>query len=470
MKLAIDTWDFFDTLVARFIVDSRQVFPLVEEKTGVSGFVQVRQQAQRMLDERRQPYTLHQIYQCMEEHLGVSAELSRKLIAAEIVIEMDQLVPIRRQIDRVASDDLIVSDMYLSADQIQDIMRRICGMHINRPPVVGNWGKAQGSIWAHLTAEYLVRCHHGDNPHSDHVTPAWLAIPTELIGDARLTDWEQGIANAGQFHLACLGREVRLRTLPLRAESFHASVVGPYMTFLMCAALYLRQLAHENPRRKLIFVSRDCCHVSHVFRAMCPEVESIQLDLTRRLLSSGETDALFTNYLDPDCLIVDIVASGTSLGRFSQRTGLDRRALFFIYFDMMLTQAGREDRAKRVRDDRLVVMFQHGDLAGNHLNLEMLLDPGHATVVGLRRDDVSGALIKTFGPADSTAVECELTEFVNRCVSELGTSVARRGYPNFTPPQELTRLLKMSLDAIGVEKGWLSKFPTFMAREDRGGS
>lgn len=468
MKPAINTWDLFDTLVARFLVEPHHVLRLVEQRSGVSGFAQARQQAQRILDGRGQPYTLHQIYRCMEQHLGVSPELGCSLIAMELAVEMDQLIPVRRQIDRVAPDDLVVSDMYLSADQVQDIMRRVCGLHACRPPVVGNWGKARGSVWTHLAAEYLIRRHHGDHPVSDREIPGRFEIPTEMIGDAGLTGWERQLDGAGQSHLACVVREVRLRTLPLQAGSFHETVVGPYMTLVLCAALYLRQLALDGPRRKLIFVSRDCCHVSHVFRTICPAVESEQLDLTRGLLQSGAADAPFASRLEPGCLIVDMVSSGNSLSRFFERTGMDRECLFFVYFDRLLTDAQRHDRARRTRDGRLAVLFPVTELADPHHNLEILLDPGHATVAGVRCDASSGALVKTFGPADATHEERELTGFANRCVSELAASVARRGFPGAIASAELVKLLRMSVDAIGRDGAWLSMFPTFTARETRG--
>jgi hypothetical protein len=217
VKTAIDTWDLFDTLAGRFLVDPLRVFDLVEEVSGVTGYAQARQQAQRVLDGQRKPYTLHRIYRCMEELFDISPELSGQLISLELSVEMDQLIPVRRQIERVAPLDLIVSDMYLSVDQVQDILRRICGLHTARPPVVSNWGKATGSVWHHLSADHIIRIHHGDNPRSDHMMPHLLGIRTEMIADTKLTDWEQRLADAGPdwTHLAHIVREVRLRAMPL---------------------------------------------------------------------------------------------------------------------------------------------------------------------------------------------------------------------------------------------------------------
>ncbi|MDR0576951.1 MAG: hypothetical protein LBI87_05340 [Candidatus Accumulibacter sp.] len=149
---------------------------------------------------------------------------------------------------------------------------------------------------------------------------------------------------------------------------------------------------------------------------------------------------------------------------------MERECLFFLYFDKLLPQEQRDDRARRVSEGRLTILFPTADFPASHYIFEMLLDPGHASVVTLRRDDASGARIKTFAPADTTADERELTAFVNRCVSELAASLVRRGSSSLAAISsgELVKMMKNALDAIVCEENVVhvgSLFPTFHARE-----
>ncbi|MBF0561886.1 MAG: hypothetical protein HQL37_07655, partial [Alphaproteobacteria bacterium] len=262
----VDSWDVFDTLLARYSLSPTYVFALVEQKSGFEPFSRLRAQAQRLLDGYRRPYTIYQIYRCLEEQLGVEPALARQLLHMEIDLEKYLLLPISRQLARVRRSDLLISDMYLTAEQVTDLVRSIGGLHSVRPPIVGNWGKATGSVWPHIMANFLIRTHHGDNPHSDIAQPAKHHIPVELVDDYKPTAWEQTLLDSDLGVLGLIVREVRLRKLPWAADPFHRVVAGPYCSFLLLFALYLKAYARERNIQKYVFASRDADPLAFIYR------------------------------------------------------------------------------------------------------------------------------------------------------------------------------------------------------------
>lgn len=209
VKPTIDTWDVFDTMLARYRVEPEVIFEEVARQSGQDAFVALRQQTQARLDSLGKPYSLFDIYDALAASLGDSAT-AKRLLEAEINAELDNLMPIQRNLARVSPRDLLVSDMYLPPAIVQRALALATGMSGNLPLVLGNWGKASGLIWPALTELYNLRCHHGDNPHADHAVPTGCEIVCERVTDAQPSAWEERVRVAGLPDLARVLRQVRL--------------------------------------------------------------------------------------------------------------------------------------------------------------------------------------------------------------------------------------------------------------------
>ncbi|MGI4954154.1 MAG: hypothetical protein ACRYGM_20310 [Janthinobacterium lividum] len=245
-KPVVDSWDVFDTLVARFGITPRSVLDLIEAERGLPNFAERRLRAQATLDGFGKPYTIERIYEVLADEIGATHAEQRQLLHMELAAERSQLIPIARQVGRVKRRDLLISDMFLGEQHIQDILTQTCGLTGIRPVVTGNWGKATGTVWDTIQAHYSIRTHRGDNPGSDIAVPRGRGIACELVTDHALTAWEKTLSGAGLGFVALLQREVRLRTNPLGAGSFHDAVLGPYLTILLLFALHLEQDAAER--------------------------------------------------------------------------------------------------------------------------------------------------------------------------------------------------------------------------------
>jgi FMN phosphatase YigB (HAD superfamily) len=170
------SWDCFDTLVSRYYHYPKSIFELISHNTNHSDFVQKRLHAEKIATNK----TLQGIY----EHLpGHDSRL-------ELELEKKYSYPIKENFHRIKDGDIIVSDMYLSSEEILDILR-YHGLDKD-VKVYSTYGKkANGSIWNELREKYDIKFHIGDNIHSDVIIQRNYGINTIYYGSSYLTNAEK---------------------------------------------------------------------------------------------------------------------------------------------------------------------------------------------------------------------------------------------------------------------------------------
>src|SRR5262245_10273940 len=156
MPLAVNSFDVFDTLIARRSVESQRVLHRLEAQTGLSGLAEVRLAADRHLGARGQPYTLRDIRHAVAGLTGLDAAITDRLLDLEIRLEHDEVIPIAENLALVRDGDLLVSDTYLPPDLVRSLLRR-AGLQRQVALVVSNDGKFTSRIWPHLLAAVTIR-------------------------------------------------------------------------------------------------------------------------------------------------------------------------------------------------------------------------------------------------------------------------------------------------------------------------
>jgi hypothetical protein len=460
----VDSWDVFDTLITRITRNPLDVFTIVQQRHPETQFFERRLRAQQALDAVGQPYVIYDIYAEMKRQ-GLNASLARHLLREELQVEREMLLPIRRNLNRVRPMDLLVSDMYLPAEIISSLLTESCGL-VHRPIIRSNWGKHSGTIWPSMLKHYVLRCHHGDNPHADRDVPASLFIPVELVDDAELTPWENQLAAMGQPALAASQREARLRGVAAGFDEFQRAVTGPYLTMLVAYASFL---VHEfGLDRRFVFLSRDANDLLQVFHALHPAVNFTSLDLSRRLIKEEETDDVFRAHLTPDSIIVDLVATGRSVLTVMRRLGIHVPFMLLLFNDLLLTEDWFEGH--RWAEDNGILKyavrqsdFRDVDLQTMHQSFEAIMQSMYPVITALSHDPASGGLVRAYGEDDLTAGEAALIQEKIAIVTEFIASLRRR---DFVPPgrEESIALLKASLDGL-MSARLKHAFPSFHIRE-----
>lgn len=149
----------------------------------------------------------------------------------------------------------------------------------------------------------------------------FLAIPLFPSQEEEYVGTEQIVLEANQEGLAKLMRQLRLSN-PYDKDSVSYKVWEEQAQFnipiLILASYYLDEFCQNNQKQRLLFSSRDCCHLVDIYRALFPKYESIYF-YSSRLAYSNPTKAYIDYVQDlysKDTVIVDSHGTGNSCRDF----------------------------------------------------------------------------------------------------------------------------------------------------------
>lgn len=464
-KELVTTWDLFDTLVARFHMDPVHAFAMVDAKFPGHDFIRRRTSAQQSLDAVGAPYVIHDIYRQMVAD-GLPSSTADQLLVEEIKAEELLLLPIRASIEQVSDADIVVTDMYLSEQQISNIVWKVCGLQTLRPAVRSNWGKASGTIWPQILRHYFIRFHIGDNLRSDIEIPKKYGIETVHFTASQMSKWERKVSDLGHSHLALVLRESRLRGLGRDAGPIHQILTGPYLTLLYAFSVWLYS-THGDGRARFAFLRRDCEDLARVFSSMFPFLEVNQIDLTRTISYVNDPDfnAVIASQIDTNSILVDMLTSGMSAFRFLNQAQVGiSRLVTLVYLDSVLPADRKVAHKEQLDALGFDFVATSTELAKHHYPLECLLQTLHPPVTSLGRDPDSGGITRSHGKSDLAGDEAKLIGFKNTLVQEFIDSLQRRGFEPCTAESALV-LIRDALAAILDSTFIVHQFPSFLIRE-----
>jgi hypothetical protein len=338
MPSPVNSFDVFDTLIARRCVEPRQVLFKLEQHSGVAGLAEARLTADRTLGALGRPYQLRQLWQEVVRVLGLDEPVARRLMELEIQIEHEESIPITENLALVKDGDLLVSDTYLPAQVVRSLLLK-AGLDRQVGLALSNDGKFRGRIWRELLEQTSIREHMGDNPHSDGRTPTQSGIRAVIYTGAQFSPAERSLAQSGWEPLARLVREVRLANpFPTsRPQERHLWGLTCQHNFplLYFASLWLERSALAAAARELFFVSRDCWMWLGLFRRLFPHRRVTYLYASRLCLMKPSPSYLdyFEKTWHEGGLIVDLSSTGASWAALFARLGQRCRCRFIGWID-----------------------------------------------------------------------------------------------------------------------------------------
>lgn len=176
----IISFDVFDTLIFRPFSLPTDVFHLIGHKLGIMDFAKIRMWNE--YDARIKHYdkfdnmeiTLADIWKNIEEDVGIDANLG---MVAELDAELSLcyanpfMLAVWQELIRKNKDIIVVSDMYLSEDNIRQLLRNAGYAGEKKIYVSSDYSqsKADGKLYKRVIKDYSDKkiIHVGDNPNSD---------------------------------------------------------------------------------------------------------------------------------------------------------------------------------------------------------------------------------------------------------------------------------------------------------------
>ena len=385
----VDSFDVFDTLIARRCIAPDGVFARMERELAWPGFARLRRAAEAALG--GSDYSLADIYRGVAQLAAVPQPVADAWREAEIAAELAEVVPIAENLQRVRDGDLLVSDMYLDAAAIRALLDR-AGLDRQVGLLVTPRGKSSGAIWPRLREQLTIGRHLGDNPHSDVAMPARFGIAVEHTAVSAPSGVEDWLLGVGLGDLARVLREARLRTWTPDPLARHLQLIQIQLNapILLLASVLLHRLAGRLGSTSLLFASRDCNLWLTLFRAMASNLggeplatEYFHTSRKARIDAAPAYCAYAAERLGEDALLVDLCGSGWSASLLLRSLALRDRHCFFVH---RLAAVPLYERHAATPDTcHLHAAVAPAQAGLDHVRLEMANYADHGSVVGMRR-------------------------------------------------------------------------------------
>ncbi len=288
------SFDIFDTLISRKGLDPDSIFYAMREKmradrdmcfdsTFIEQFPQkrhhtefgLREYMNKSMEQRytiKREITLEQIYREIQVIEDLTEEQTRYLIKLECDTELDAVVPLQEQIDRVkellAADEkvVLISDMYLPKDLILKMLEK-ADPALTEPELFlsNEYGvlKTDRLLFFEVYRSvkpfyyYSKWIHTGDNINADRTQPRRMNIETRTVArpvyNSIEIDLTSQIGSYDSFKIAAMQARMRSKYDFPRSE-FVIDFVAPLMVSYIDWAL---RDALKNGFETLYFVSRD---------------------------------------------------------------------------------------------------------------------------------------------------------------------------------------------------------------------
>lgn len=331
----VNSFDVFDTLIARRCIEPGRIFESMERRLGLPGFARQRMQAEAAL--AGHDITLDSIYAELARRMGLGPVAAAALQAAELEAELDNVIPIAANMEHLRDGDLLISDMYLSEPTIRALlakagMDKICGL------IVSTAGKSSGRVWPAVQSRLRIECHTGDHPHSDIASPARFGITTSHTTRAAPDLIETWFIDQGLRGFAEIIRETRLACPDADPLADRLRWVQTHLNFplLLLASLRLARQANRGGNSHLLFSSRDCNLWLPLYNVIAPRMGAppghyFYTNRQTRVHPSPDYLTYAAQALGANGMVVDLCGSGWSLSHLLRHLGQTGRDVFLLH-------------------------------------------------------------------------------------------------------------------------------------------
>lgn len=317
--------DCFDTLLFRYHGSPYQFYQYLESKFNIKNFAEIRKRADFQVWKKRSlkvKVTLKDVYDWIGINFGWSEEEKTKYLELEKMYDKDFLFPIRSNSLYVNKDTVLTSDTYYTEKELRDILSDK-GFSFDTMKV-SNFGKALGCVWVGHHRKNNLNTHLGDNVWSDVITPTVAGIRGIYTGLSKRTYVEKMLYKEGFKKMANWMRFVRLIGNPYRYGDLEFKLWNEQIEFntplMLWSCLEIHLLCQRYGLNRVLFVTRDCCHLKKYFDAIfgC-KYETFTLHCSRKVYenpSQQYIDYFKSLYVEGRTLFVDINGTGRSLYAF----------------------------------------------------------------------------------------------------------------------------------------------------------
>lgn len=402
-RVRVNSFDVFDTLIARRCLEPWQVFEQVGARIGVPGFLQARLAAETQLAGR--DYTLDDIYDVLATLWTLTPDQAAAIRAIEVAIEIENVVPVAENLGQVQHGDLLISDMYLSEATIRDLLQA-AGLEKRVGLVVSTRGKREGRVWPRIAEHMSITRHLGDDALADVEMPTRFGVPSARTVLASPSPVEAWLMQAAPRVLGLLVREARLRSTheePVM-RGLQRIQLELNLPILLLSTVQLLRVAREIEADRLLFCSRDCDLWLELFRALpgghAASIEADYFYTSRiaRLRASPDYLDYARERIGARGLLVDACGTGWSASHLLRSLGRMDAHAFFIH---RCAPLDLYERSHPTPPGCTIHSVIHPHRPIPNVGIEMINTAEHGSVIDVRR--VAGTAVPVLGEGYESA-------------------------------------------------------------------
>ena len=282
------SFDIFDTLITRTTATPSGIFLVIKNKLQTekefinipdflkNNFVEIRKEAEYYTQANQLNLynkfdcTLDDIYNLIKINYNLDNNEIELLKKLEIEAEFNNIVPIRKNIEKLKKlisekkEVILISDMYHRENTIRKFLTNIDPIFDNIKIFTSSETtkrKSNGSLYRYIKNELHVKkqIHIGDNKFSDYIQAKWNGIEPQLYKPEQLKPYEKILLEKNSNNLYCelstgTSRLIRENSNRNRAFNFGASFAGP---ILYSYVNWILEQSQKRQIKNLYFISRD---------------------------------------------------------------------------------------------------------------------------------------------------------------------------------------------------------------------
>jgi hypothetical protein len=302
--MIVNSFDIFDTLIARNVISPIDIFDIVGTKLQMHDF-----KTKRIMAQSQSNQTYDNIYEKLQIILKCNNEYLNYIKELEFQTELENTIPIMSNIIKINDGDIVVSDMYLNESYIRRLLL-YHNINKNIKIYVSPDGKSSGYMWSHLLSIYEIKLHIGDNMHSDIKMANRYNINSNITNIYKFTYLEQLLLNYNR-NISHIFRKFRLQN-PYEEDSllykYYEEQINYNIPILLVLSFNIKKILETENRNIVLFITRDGCHLKKFFNKLFPEYTTKDLHSSRIINQNYSQD--YINYLlsiydDNNCIIYD---------------------------------------------------------------------------------------------------------------------------------------------------------------------
>jgi len=306
MLKSVNSYDVFDTIIARNVKEPRDIFDIIEINFPYKNF-----KALRIAAEKTNGLTFETIYKEFYKLTNDNISVINSLKQFEINTEIANSFLIAQNYEKINDGDILVSDMYFSSEQIAFILKQL-GFSKNVTIYSSSIGisKYSGKMYEYLLSKYTIKSHTGDNEHSDIIMAKKYNIKAILTTAHKFTRAEQYFLDKGCAKFCFFLRKYRLLNPYIensKESNLYNDQIGFNIPLLILISLHLNELLIAEKRTTVLFYTRDSCLIQPIFE-LISKFNAITFHSSRIInkKENKEYDEYIKNTYDDDtCIFFD---------------------------------------------------------------------------------------------------------------------------------------------------------------------